>query len=398
MYNDTSSALQSALQWWDHQDFTGDRWLKHADKQMLFAKVNYKSVHLGDSEAGRSVEEYMWGNGSRGMIAWSQMHGNEATATYALHDLLLFIRENEGEEWLERIKSRIHLRVIPMVNPDGAERWSRRTDLNIDPNRDAVALQAKETAMLMDRIKASGAEVAFNLHDQRNMFHLEKTSESAVISFLAPSADYERSVNGTRRKSMNWISHLQKKLKEVHAPGAGKYTDEFYPTAFGENVQKLGIPTILIESGASVNDADRLQARKLNFYLLLEAMYVLADSVVLDSYTEAEYRAIPLNDNKQWDVLLRNVKIGSEGQAKVDLGVRFNYFPNEETGKLDYRAVIGDIGDLSNHCALESVDMDGAWYEGGKSQPKLEMAANFTLLSNGREQSVINGKVKQPSL
>ncbi|NVK28734.1 MAG: peptidase M14 [Flavobacteriia bacterium] len=388
----SKEVLQHALKWWNEQSFDDDRWLNHKKKQMLFTKVNYNCNEVGVSREGRSIEEYSWGSGSRGLIAWSQMHGNEATATYAIHDLLLYLQLYTDKSWVQELSKRIHFRIIPMVNPDGAERWSRRTALNIDPNRDAVALQAVETRILMDRIKRSGAEVALNLHDQRNIFHLEKTSDSAVISFLAPSADYERSVNPTRRKAMNWISHLQKSLVEVHKPGAGRYTDEFYPTAFGENVQKLGIPTILIESGASPNDPNRNTARRLNFYLLLQSLFALAyDSATIDQYSKSDYSSIPLNDNKQWDVLIKNVKIGKDAKATVDLGIKYNYFPNISTGKLTFSGVIGDIGDLSHHCALETIDAKGAWFQHGERPPRLDEVATFTLTRGVAEIEFENG-------
>lgn len=389
--NDNQAILESALEWWDDQSYNDDRWLTFERKQMLFTKVNASVGEVGVSYEGKSISEYTWGTGSRVAILWSQMHGNEATATYALHDLLLYLQMYTGESWVQDLSKKICLKVIPMVNPDGADRWTRRTAMSIDPNRDAVALQAHETQILMERIKRSGAEVAFNLHDQRNIFHLEKTDKSAVISFLAPSADYERSVSPTRRKSMNWISHLQESLKKVHSPGAAKYTDEFYPTAFGENVQKMGIPTVLIESGAWPNDPNRNVARRLNFYLLLQACLTLAESHRLDTYTKQAYDDIPLNDNKQWDVLFKNVCIGPERESTVDLGVKFNYFPHKELKQLRYTAVIGDIGDLSNHCALHTIDAKNGWFEKGEKLPRLDEVATFEIHQDKVLTKVING-------
>lgn len=385
--------LQSASEWWNGQSFTGDRWLRHEGYLKLFTKVNNISNQVGESAQGRSILEYTWGKGSRGVIAWSQMHGNEATATYALHDLLLYIQENSGQEWVTELEKRIHFRFIPMVNPDGAEIWSRRTGMNIDPNRDAVALQSVEAKLLMERVKASGAEVAFNLHDQRNIFHLKDTDKSAVISFLAPSADVDRSVSPTRRKAMNWISHLQKVLKQHHPDGAGRYTDEFYPTAFGENVQKLNIPTVLIESGAWPNDPNRLIARKLNFLLLLEALLTLSDPHELEHYAKSDYESIPLNDNKQWDILVKNVRIGSHSGAVVDLGLSFKYTPNSTSGALSHTAVIGDIGDLSHHCGLEVIDGAELLFENGKKLPRLDEVATFELKGKSRSLRFQNGAV-----
>lgn len=385
--------LASALDWWKANAQPGNRWLRHEQYLQMFTKVNTSRERIGESVEGREIYEYSWGIGSRGAILWSQMHGNEATATYALCDLLMYIEENKLEEWCVDLSKRIHFRVIPMVNPDGAERWTRRTAVNIDPNRDAVALQSKEAALLMDRVKRSGAEVAFNLHDQRNIFHLENTSQSAVISFLAPSVDVSRAVNPTRRKSMNWISYLNKNVVlKFGTHGAAKYTDEFYPTAFGENVQALGLPTVLIESGAAINDADRMEARKLNFLLLLEALQTLAYPSVLESIPKKEYDEIPLNDNKQWDLLIRNVSLKG-GECKVDLGIRYNYFPDTESGTLKHKAVIGDIGDLTHHCALETFDAEGAAYIGESELPSLDQAAHFSLRQEARETRIVNGQL-----
>lgn len=390
---ESNSILDNALDWWNDQSFDSDRWLTYEDKQKLFTKVNAAIDEVGLSYEGKSINEYTWGKGTRVAILWSQMHGNEATATYALHDLLLYLQICIEDDWVKELEKRTSLKVIPMVNPDGADRWTRRTALNIDPNRDAVALQADETKVLMERIKRSGAEVAFNLHDQRNLFHLEKTEDSAVISFLAPSADYERSLSPTRRKSMNWCAHLQESLKRVHKPGAGKYTDEFYPTAFGENVQKMGIPTVLIESGAWPGDPNRNLARKLNFYLLLQAILTLSEPSKLEHYAKSDYDAIPLNDNKQWDILFKNVRIGENSSALVDLGIRFNYHPNKELKALRYTAVIGDVGDLSNHCALKTIDAKEAWFENGKRLPRLDEVATFEMKTENELTKVINGRI-----
>ncbi|TNE30006.1 MAG: hypothetical protein EP346_04540 [Bacteroidetes bacterium] len=387
----SDSTLTDALSWWHSNSEPHDRWLTHEQMVKLFTKVNTNYSVIGRSVEGREIREYVLGTGSRGAMLWSQMHGNEATATYALMDLLLYIETHAQESWLADVLRRIHIRVIPMVNPDGAERWSRRTALNIDPNRDAVALSSPETKLLMDRIKASGAEVAFNLHDQRNIFHLEGTDHSAVISFLAPSADASRSVNPTRRKSMNWISHLQKITKQFYEPGAGKYTDEYYPTAFGENVQALGIPTILIESGAAPGDPNRNVARKLNFILLIEALRVLSNSTVLNDYSIADYKAIPHNDNKQWDLKIENVTIRHSDRSIVaDLGIRYNYHPDKTTGKLAYMAILGDIGDLSHQCALQTIDAKEAVFENGERLPQLDEAASFTLYGE-QNISIKNG-------
>ncbi len=391
---DVNEILHNAMVWWDGKEFDGDRWLRHDQMLQMFSKVNYKSNTIGTSFEGKSINEYLIGSGSRGFIGWSQMHGNEATATYAIHDLLLYLQLCVDEDWYDEVFRRVHVRLIPMVNPDGAERWTRRTAQGIDPNRDAVAQVAKETQLLMSRVRASGAELALNLHDQRDLFHLEGKKESAVISFLAPSTDKDRGMNPVRRKAMNWVSHFHKRLKDFHEPGAGRYTDEFYPTAFGENVQKMGIPTVLIESGAWPNDSQRKLARKLNFHILLNAILTLSDSHIIDQYPKSDYDTIPLNSNKQWGFLVRNVRIGKEESLLVDLGIEFKYYPNRAEGALYRKAVVGDIGDLSAHVGLDELDAKGAWFERGSRQVHLDDPASFTLYRDGLDPiSIENGQI-----
>ena len=65
-------------------------------------------------------------------------------------------------------------------------------------------------------------------------------------------------------------------LLEKIIPGhIGRYTDEFYPTATGDNFQKLGHNTILIEAGHYYNDYERDVVRKFNFYALLQGVLIL---------------------------------------------------------------------------------------------------------------------------
>ena len=43
----------------------------------------------------------------------------------------------------------------------------------------------------------------------------------------------------------------------------GRYSDEFEPRAFGDNIQKWGTNTILIESGGIFGDEEKQYLRKL---------------------------------------------------------------------------------------------------------------------------------------
>lgn len=74
-------------------------------------------------------------------MLWSQMHGNESTATMALFDLFNFL-EGKGDQYdtfRQLLNSQLRLKFIPMLNPDGADVFKRRNALDIDLNRDAIS-------------------------------------------------------------------------------------------------------------------------------------------------------------------------------------------------------------------------------------------------------------------
>ena len=73
-------------------------------------------------------------------MLWSQMHGDESTATMALADIFRFLVEAPGDSLRERLRNRLTIVFIPMLNPDGAEVFQRENAVGIDVNRDARRL------------------------------------------------------------------------------------------------------------------------------------------------------------------------------------------------------------------------------------------------------------------
>lgn len=329
----------------------------------------FKKDLLGTSEEGRPVHQYTFGNGTFRIIAWSQMHGNEATATFSLIDLMNWLSADATG-----LKDLITISLIPVLNPDGAEAFTRRNAYGIDMNRDAVSLQSNGAKMLMEAIKAFKPDVAFNLHDQRSIFHLERTWTPATISFLAPSVDVDRSINDTRSISMQWIVQLQELLKKVHPEGAAKYSDEFYPTAFGENVQSLGIPTILIESGHCKGDQGREWARRLNTLCL---MFAVRSGAHPQTNREL-YWQIPMNAQKMVDIVLRNVAIGYD-KKRVDLAFMIDWKWVEDLKEFKPFFLLHDLGDLVSIKGHYEQDMQLGHFENGKRLPILNQQALFEI-------------------
>ena len=322
---------------------------------------------LGESVEGRPIHLLSYGKGERRVLLWSQMHGNESTATMALFDLFNFL-EGSAEDGFESIRQAIRenlcLRFIPMLNPDGAEKFKRRNAQQIDLNRDAVRQSSPEGIILKNVRDEFNPEFGFNLHDQNRYYNVEGSSLPATISFLAPAYNEAREVNAVRSKAMKVIVGMNHLLQQVVPGQVGKYNDSFEPRAFGDNIQKWGTSTILIESGAYPGDPEKQYIRQLNFMILLDALYGIATERYLN-YTEEQYIAIPENDSKLMDLLIRNVETVVGDKAYLtDIGIK----SSEEflDSLILMKGNIVDWGDLSVYHGYQEIDANGMVLERGK--------------------------------
>src|SRR5699024_1453664 len=74
---------------------------------------------IGKSVLNRNIYTVEIGKGPTRILLWSQMHGNESTTTKAILDLIRFL-EDSDDDYVKRLLSRCRLRIIPVLNPDGA--------------------------------------------------------------------------------------------------------------------------------------------------------------------------------------------------------------------------------------------------------------------------------------
>src|SRR5690606_13700618 len=132
---------------------------------------------IGKSVESRSIYKLQFGTGEKKVMLWSQMHGDEPTATMALFDLFNFIegRDDGYDSVRHLLKERLTLHFIPMLNPDGAERYARRNAQHIDLNRDARDGQTVEGALLRKMAKEIQPGYGFNLHDQNIYYNVPDT-------------------------------------------------------------------------------------------------------------------------------------------------------------------------------------------------------------------------------
>ena len=120
----------------------------------------------GESAEGREIRHLTFGRGPTAILLWSQMHGNESTASMSLADIIRFFDAQPNHPLARRIAEGATIHMIPMLNPDGAERFQRRNAQGIDVNRDARRLQTPEGQLLKAVRDQLDPEFGFNLRGQ----------------------------------------------------------------------------------------------------------------------------------------------------------------------------------------------------------------------------------------
>ncbi|WP_342774065.1 hypothetical protein [Muriicola soli] len=155
-----------------------------------------------------------------------------------------------------------------------------------------------------------------------------------------------------------------------YAPGqVGRYNDDFEPRAFGDNIQKWGTSTILIESGGYANDREKQEIRKLNYVSILSAIYTIAQGNFKEIKLE-EYEEIPENDRKLFDLKIVEVTYELLGKPYIlDIGI--NQLEVDLEGNRDYwfSSRVIDQGDLSTYYGYKTLEAKGYQLIPGKVYP-----------------------------
>lgn len=328
--------------------------------QLLETKKAFVSNTVGSSAEGRVILLLKSGNGPTKVLLWTQMHGDESTATMALLDILNFFAQEPNHPLVKSLRDNLTLLMIPMLNPDGAERFQRRTAQMIDLNRDALRLGTPEAAVLKTVRDSYEPDFGFNLHDQDPRYTVGQAKNPAAIALLAPAYDESRNDNPVRTRAKMVAARIAATLGTLIPGLIARYDDTFEPRAFGDNIQKWGTSTILVESGGWRNDPEKMHLRKLNFVALLDALLSIATNEYA-SVDVALYDQLPFNGKNLFDMILRNAELSAHSTAKpltVDIGINFS----EERDSAGQREIIGtimDVGDLSTFGSFEEYDCQG---------------------------------------
>ncbi|PLK46458.1 M14 family zinc carboxypeptidase [Emticicia sp. TH156] len=391
------------------------RRFKHKDLVPLIEKLPFEKQVVGQSFEGRDLYQIKLGSGPVKVLLWSQMHGDEPTATMALADIFLFFQgKNDGFDTLRQsILANTTLYFVPMLNPDGAERYQRRTATEIDMNRDALRFQTPEGALLKKLQDELKPEFSFNLHDKNTRYSAGRSNKQATVSFLATAYDCERSWNPTRTRAMQVISGMIEALEQFIPGHLGRWNDEHEPRAFGDNVSKWGSSLILIESGGYKDDTEKQFIRKLNFVAILTGLQAIAEKSYTH-YTLATYEALPNNERYLYDLLVRNARFNYNGRIVMkDIGIDLIEKNTKNATGFSIRSVIEEMGDLSTFWGIKEIDATGLQVRPLADFPELiktyklskqdvqdkdlnlDEKANFVLAKgNDVKYVIINGQIK----
>ncbi len=335
-----------------------DRRFTHAQYWSAIGPVldsdRVSTSRLGESLEGREIRAITLGNGSTSVLLWSQMHGDESAASMALADIANWFASAPASDTLRsRLARELTITMIPMLNPDGAERFRRENAVGIDINRDARRTATPEGRILKAARDSIDADYGFNLHDQGTRTAGED-GEIVAIALLAPAADDARSWGPVRQRAREVAAMIVRTLAPDIGTRMARYDDEFTPRAFGDNMQLWGTSTVLIESGELDGDPQKQELRALNVVALLGALHAIATGSHA-SISTAAYDDLPMNVSLSNDLLLvgGELIVGDLPPVRADVSIRF------EDSVADTGAKWGEIGDLAHLTAADTVDVSG---------------------------------------
>lgn len=362
------------------------RYITLRDIEPILMKFSAKVI--GESVLGKPIYQYTVGNGATKVFMWSQMHGNESTTTKALFDFLNLI--NSNEEIGKRLIEEFTFCILPMVNPDGAELYTRENANKVDLNRDSIDLSQPESQLLRKVFNEFKPDFCFNLHDQRTIFGAGTSGLPATVSFLAPSYNEQRDVNEVRSKAMKVIAGMNTELQKYIPGQVSLFDDGFNPNCIGDQFTLQGVSTILFEAGHFQNDYYREFTRKMIFISLLTGLQIINEIDVFDG-NNADYFQITKNNTVFYDFLYKNVKINYDGK-EIITNFAAQYKEELVDGNLQLNAYIVEIGELKGKFGHYQYNAHKMYYEDTTGNcPKLDQKANFTL---GKVIKFVNG-IKQ---
>ncbi len=284
------------------QQEINERYITNTDLENVLESLNkdiFKVAVAGKSVLEKNIYRVDFGTGNFKILLWSQMHGNETTTTKAVFNFLKSIHANSS------LLTHFSFTFLPILNPDGAEAFTRLNANKVDLNRDSVDLSQPESQLLRVVFNEVNPNLALNMHDQRSIFSAGSESNPATLSFLAPAFNEACDINGVRTFAMQLIANMNDVLMN-HAPdNIGRFDDSFNINCIGDQFTYLNVPTILFEAGFASNDYQRKKAQKL-VEISLQTLFKAIVSKEYEQFNVNDYLSIPENEKNFVDLIIEN--------------------------------------------------------------------------------------------
>ena len=336
----------------DSRRFTHDVFWRVVAPSLKSSALSTREI--GKSLQGRAIRTVTFGDGKTKVLLWSQMHGDESTATMALADIFNYLSAPGSGPIRDRLKHDLTIVFIPMLNPDGAQVFQRRNAAAVDINRDARRLATPEARALKAERDRFLPDFGFNLHDQNARTRVGPNGKQAAIALEVPAYSDEGEYNDVRTRG-RFVAATLASMFRTQIPGrVAKYDETFNPRAFGDNMQKWGASTVLIESGALPDDPEKQKLRALNAAAILGVL----DAIASGSYTSAdpaEYESLPSNEGGAHNMLVTGGKLVLPGEEPMLIDLAIDY--DDAVAHRGPR--LRDAGDLKEEVAIDTIDATG---------------------------------------
>jgi len=319
------------------------------------APDRFEVSEIGRSIEGRPLRRVDFGSGMTTVLLWSQMHGDESTASRALVDIFNYLLSHPEDPRVQRIEEGLAVTFVPVLNADGAARFVRHNAVGIDINRDARVLSTPEGRALKGVRDDISAEWGFNLHDQNIRTRLGRSDNGVQIALLAPPPG-SGITSPANQNAKQLAALIVGALRPVVGNAIGRYGESFNPRAFGDLMTQWGTATVLIESGGGTDDPLKELPRRANFVAILSALDAISTGT-WQQFAPDAYSDLPPNGRAFADLLITGASIVLPGREPIraDVTVRYEDALDRTEG------VVGEVGDLGNIEALEVLDAAGLY-------------------------------------
>lgn len=321
---------------------------------LIEGAAHLQTEEIGRSTLGRPLHLLRFGSGPIRVLLWSQMHGDEPTATMALADLIRYLAERQEEERAKQWAEALTVLIVPILNPDGAARYQRRNAQGIDINRDARRMHSPELRALDQVHRRFNPDFALTLHDEDARTRVGKSERMTAMSLLATPADPSLGETPGRLRAKGLCTRMHRAIRPLVGEHVARYEVNYDPSIVGVELQKRGTATVLVETGWWPEDPELQFLRKVNFVAVVAALDAVANGAC-EPVSLKEYEAIPENDRDVFDVLIRGGTVVLPGAEpyRADLGLNFETPLDLENGHL------ANVGDLAGYSARDIFIAEG---------------------------------------